>query len=164
MFGLGTIINVAAIVVGGVLGALFGKVLKERHQDTLSKVCGICVLFIAVAGALEGMLTVTEDGLVSGGSLLIIGCLAIGGLIGELLNIEGIYTSFVLYQSEESVYLSARSNNDTNVQIIAEALGGGGNAAGAGARMLATLEEANERLIAALDNYFSSEEETPEEL
>ena len=83
----------------------------------------------------------------------------------ELLNIEGIYTSFVLYQSEDSVYLSARSNNDTNVQIIAEALGGGGNAAGAGARMLATLEEATERLIAALDNYFNSEEEeTPDEL
>lgn len=94
MFGLGTIINVAAIVVGGVLGALFGKVLKERHQDTLSKVCGICVLFIAVAGALEGMLTVTEDGIVSGGSLLIIGCLAIGGLIGELLNIEGLFERF----------------------------------------------------------------------
>ena len=83
----------------------------------------------------------------------------------ELLNIEGIYTSFVLYQSEDSVYLSARSNNDTNVQIIAEALGGGGNAAGAGARMLATLEEATERLIAALDDYFSNEEdEIPDEL
>ena len=94
MFGLGTIINVAAIVVGGILGALFGKLLKERHQDTLSKVCGICVLFIAIAGALEGMLTVTEDGIVSGGSLLIIGCLAIGGLIGELLNIEGLFERF----------------------------------------------------------------------
>ena len=83
----------------------------------------------------------------------------------ELLNIEGIYTSFVLYQSEDSVYLSARSNNDTNVQIIAEALGGGGNAAGAGARMLATLEEATERLIAALDDYFNNEEEEiPDEL
>ncbi len=83
----------------------------------------------------------------------------------ELLNIEGIYTSFVLYQSEDSVYLSARSNNDTNVQIIAEALGGGGNAAGAGARMLATLEEATERLTAALDDYFNNEEEeTPDEL
>ncbi len=82
----------------------------------------------------------------------------------ELLNIEGIYTSFVLYQSEDSVYLSARSSNDTNVQIIAEALGGGGNAAGAGARMLATLEEATERLTAALDDYFNSEEEdTPSE-
>ncbi len=78
----------------------------------------------------------------------------------ELLNIAGIGTSFVLYQDEESVYLSARSNNDTNVQIIAEALGGGGNAAGAGARMLATLEEATDRLMAALDDYFATEEDT----
>ena len=32
MFGLGTIINTAAIVMGGVFGSLFGKLLKERHQ------------------------------------------------------------------------------------------------------------------------------------
>ena len=78
----------------------------------------------------------------------------------ELLNIAGIGASFVLYQDEDNVYLSARSNNDTNVQIIAEALGGGGNAAGAGARMLATLDEATDRLMAALDDYFSTEEDT----
>lgn len=78
----------------------------------------------------------------------------------ELLNIAGIGASFVLYPDEDNVYLSARSNNDTNVQIIAEALGGGGNAAGAGARMLATLEEATDRLMAALDDYFSTEEDT----
>lgn len=78
----------------------------------------------------------------------------------ELLNIAGIYTSFVLYQREDGVYLSARSNNDTNVQIIAEALGGGGNAAGAGAQMSATtLEAATARLLAALDDYFAGEEE-----
>lgn len=78
----------------------------------------------------------------------------------ELLNIAGIYTSFVLYRREDGVYLSARSNNDTNVQIIAEALGGGGNAAGAGAQMPATtLEEATARLLAALDDYFAGEEE-----
>lgn len=78
----------------------------------------------------------------------------------ELLNIAGIGTSFVLYPDEDNVYLSARSNNDTNVQIIAEALGGGGNAAGAGARMLATLEEATDRLMAALDDYFAGEDDT----
>lgn len=94
MFGLGTIINVAAIVVGGILGALFGKLLKEQHQDSLTKVCGICVLFIGMGGALEGMLTVAEGGVSSGGSLLIIGCLAIGTLIGELLNIEGGFERF----------------------------------------------------------------------
>lgn len=94
MFGLGTLINAAAIVLGGILGALFGKLLKEQHQDALSKACGICVLFIGIGGALEGMLTVSEGSVTSGGSLLIVGCLAIGGLIGELLNIEGQFERF----------------------------------------------------------------------
>ena len=41
MYGLGTLINAAAIVLGGILGLLFGKLLKQRHQDTLCKTCGI---------------------------------------------------------------------------------------------------------------------------
>lgn len=94
MFGLGTVINIVAIVVGGVLGALFGKLLKEHHQDALCKVCGICTLFIGISGALEGMLTVSGDKVVSGGSLLIIGCLAIGTFIGELLDLEGLLERF----------------------------------------------------------------------
>lgn len=94
MFGLGTIINVIAIVLGGILGALFGKLLQERHQDSLSKACGICVLFIGIGGALEGMLTVSDGGITSGGSLLIIACLAIGALIGELLDLEALLERF----------------------------------------------------------------------
>ena len=94
MFGLGTLINAAAIVLGGILGGLFGKLLKERHQDSLAKACGICVLFIGIGGALEGMLTVGDGGITSGKSLLIIACLAIGGLIGELCNIEGQFERF----------------------------------------------------------------------
>lgn len=94
MFGFGTILNVAAIVLGGLMGGLFGKLLKETHQDALSKACGICVLFIGIGGALEGMLTVADGKVVSGGGLLIIGSLAIGGLIGELLNIEGGFERF----------------------------------------------------------------------
>lgn len=104
MFGLGTIINVAAIVLGGVMGALFGKLLKERHQDTLSKVCGVCTLFIGIGGALEGMLTVTDSAVASGGSLLIIGCLALGALIGELLNLEGLIERF-------GVWLKVKTGN-----------------------------------------------------
>ena len=74
----------------------------------------------------------------------------------ELLNIAGIGASFVLYQEEDAVNLSARSAGATNVQVIAEALGGGGNAAGAGARMtMTTLEMATARLMSALDDYFS---------
>lgn len=50
MFGLGTLINAAAIVLGGILGALFGKLIKPEHQDALSKVCGVSVLFIGISG------------------------------------------------------------------------------------------------------------------
>ena len=94
MFGLGTIVNTVAIIVGGIFGALFGKLLKERHQDSLCKVCGVCTLFIGIAGTLEEMLTVDGARVVSGNSLLIIGCLAIGALIGEILNIEDAFERF----------------------------------------------------------------------
>lgn len=94
MIGLGTIINTAAILVGGLFGALFGRFLHDSAQDTLTKVCGISTLFIAITGALEGMLTIENGVIVSGGSMLVIGCLAIGGLVGEWLNIEGAFERF----------------------------------------------------------------------
>ena len=94
MVGLGTIINTLAILAGGVLGALVGRFLTESTQDTLMKVCGVSTLFIAVSGALEKMLTLVDGVIVSSGALLIIGCLAIGGFIGELLNIEGAFERF----------------------------------------------------------------------
>ncbi|MGN0548915.1 MAG: DUF554 domain-containing protein [Acutalibacteraceae bacterium] len=88
MIGLGTIINSAAIIVGGVFGLLFGKLLKERVQDTLQKANGVCVLFIGIAGAMEGMLKLSGSTLSSGRSMLIVACLALGALVGELMNIE----------------------------------------------------------------------------
>ncbi len=94
MFGLGTIINTAAILIGGVLGALFGRFLSDSAQDTLTKVCGVSTLFIAITGALEEMLTVENGAVVSGGAMLVIICLAIGAVIGEILNIEGAFERF----------------------------------------------------------------------
>ena len=94
MIGLGTIINTAAILAGGVCGSLFGRFLNDNAQDTLTKVCGVSTLFIAVSGALEEMLTVNGNAVSSGGAMLIIGCLAIGALIGEILNIEDAFERF----------------------------------------------------------------------
>lgn len=94
MIGLGTIINTAAIIAGGFCGALFGRFLSDSAQDTLTKVCGVSTLFIALSGALEGMLTVNGTSVTSSGSMLIIGCLAIGALIGEAMNIEGAFERF----------------------------------------------------------------------
>lgn len=94
MIGLGTMINTAAILVGGLGGALFGRFLSDSCQETLTKACGVSTLFIAVSGALEGMLTVENGVISSGGSMLIIGCLAIGAVIGELLKLEDAFERF----------------------------------------------------------------------
>ena len=65
MIGLGTIINCAAILVGGLFGLLFGRFLKEEMQSSLTKTCGIATMFIAIAGALESMLKIEQNALVS---------------------------------------------------------------------------------------------------
>ena len=94
MVGLGTIINSAAIIVGGVFGHLFGKILNERIQDSLQKASGICVLFIGIAGAMEGMLKLYGSSLSAGRSMLIVASLALGALVGEILNIEHGFERF----------------------------------------------------------------------
>lgn len=88
MIGSGTLINTAAIIVGGLLGLIFGKKIPERLQDTLMKANGVCVLFIGIAGALQEMFTVENGKISSGGTMMMIGSIAIGAVIGELFNIE----------------------------------------------------------------------------
>ena len=94
MFGLGTIINVTGILLGGLLGLCFGKLLKDRHQETLTRVCGVSTLFIGIGGALEGMLSIDGGRIVSGNAMLIVICLSLGALIGEILNIEAGFERF----------------------------------------------------------------------
>ena len=94
MYGLGTLINVIAIIVGGLLGLAFGRFVKEEHREALGKACGLAVLFIGAAGALKGMLRVSDGKIASGGDFLLIGCLCLGALVGELLHIEGGFERF----------------------------------------------------------------------
>ena len=77
----------------------------------------------------------------------------------ELLNIAGIDTSFVLFPDQEGrVILSARSMGDVNVQVVLEKLGGGGNAATAGAQVPGkTVDEVTKLLIQAIDQYLADE-------
>lgn len=94
MPGLGTVINAVAIILGGLIGLFFGKLMKDKMRDSLCKACGICVLFIGLAGALDGMLELSESDIVSGKSMLLIGCIAIGTLIGEIINLEDRFETF----------------------------------------------------------------------
>lgn len=94
MIGLGTVINSAAIVAGGVIGHFSGRMFRQEQQDALTKACGVSVLFIAIAGAMQGMLTIDGGSLASGKSMFVVLCLAIGTVIGELLGIERGFESF----------------------------------------------------------------------
>lgn len=88
MIGLGTLINSAAIAAGGLVGLLAGKRFRQEQQDALKKACGVSVLFIAIAGAMQGMLQIDGGRLVSGKSMLVVLCLALGTVIGEAVGIE----------------------------------------------------------------------------
>lgn len=94
MLGLGTIINSASIAAGGVIGHFTGKLFKPQQQESLNKACGASVLFIAIAGAMEGMLKIENMKIASGKSMLVVLCIAIGTIIGELLCIEDKFELF----------------------------------------------------------------------
>ena len=73
----------------------------------------------------------------------------------ELLNIRGILTSFVLYPDDDKVIISARSIGEANVQVILEELGGGGNAATAGAQIPGkTVRQTLTELVESIDKFY----------
>lgn len=73
----------------------------------------------------------------------------------DLLTLKGVQASFVIYTAEGAVLMSARSLGEINVQVILEALGGGGNSTTAGARIEdADPESVRQQLIGVLDAYF----------
>ncbi len=94
MIGLGTIINVAAILFGGIIGALFGRFMKDSLQTSIVKVTGICVMFIGFGGAVEKYLSIVDGKLTSGGTLMFVCSIALGTFIGELINIDGAIEKF----------------------------------------------------------------------
>jgi len=94
MIGLGTLVNTGSAIVAGLAGNLIGKLFKPEQQDSLIKACGISVLFLGIAGAMEGMLTADGAAIKSGNSMMIVICIVLGTLIGELLHIERGFENF----------------------------------------------------------------------
>lgn len=109
MIGLGTIINVAGILLGGVLGLLCGKFISPRIQDALTKACGLCVLFLGISGAMEIMLELT--GTATGGTMMIIASFAIGSLAGELADLEAKLEGF-------GQWLKVKSGNSGDTRFV----------------------------------------------
>lgn len=74
---IGTIVNSLAVVIGCLIGFIFKGRLKTNISNTIMSGLGLCILYIGVSGALKG-----ED------TLLMIICIVIEALIGELINID----------------------------------------------------------------------------
>ena len=111
MIGLGTIINTAAIILGGIIGHFTGKLFKQDQQAALNKACGISVMFIAIAGSMQGMMYIDAGNIVSGKSMLVVLCLAIGTIVGELLGIEKGFERF-------GEWLKKKTGNSGDKQFV----------------------------------------------
>ena len=109
MTGLGTIVNVSAIVAGGGLGLLVRGGLGERKEQAVTQALGLSTMFIGLSGALPGLLVV-EGSALSGvdmrETLGMILALSLGTFIGEFLDLEG-------WLERLGVWLKARADRRT---------------------------------------------------
>ena len=108
---MGSLINTISIIAGGLIGMVVGRAFSEDQQEALTKACGVSVLFIAIAGAMEGMLRVEGGQIASGKSMLVVLCLAVGTLIGELIGIEKGFVTF-------GEWLKIRTGNSGDAQFV----------------------------------------------
>ena len=88
MIGLGTIVNTAAVVAGGVLGLLLKNGVAKKFEAILMQALGLATVFIGAGGVLKYMLVVENGALATRGTMLLIFSLVIGCILGQLLDIE----------------------------------------------------------------------------
>ena len=82
MIGLGTLINSAAIIIGGILGLFFGKFINKDFRTSVMNACGLCVTAVGFFGAFQNMAAAKNA------SLMLIISIILGTVIGEILKIE----------------------------------------------------------------------------
>ncbi len=100
MVGLGTVVNVALILAGGLIGTAFGRFFTPRIQDSLLKATAA-----GISGAMGGTLSIDGGRLVGGGTALVVLSLAIGSLIGEALGLDrqiGRFGEWLKYATSSS--------------------------------------------------------------
>lgn len=89
MRGLGTIINVATILVGTTIGMLLKGGLPPRFEKTVKSAAGLSTMIIGIAGTLAEMISVNADGTIStNGIMLMVISLVLGALLGEAVDVE----------------------------------------------------------------------------
>ncbi len=88
MAGTGVLINMAAVIAGTVLGLLFGRLISERFRSIVFTSIGLAVIVIGASISLGGLSDLGASDLGAYGSLVLVGGLVLGALLGEALRIE----------------------------------------------------------------------------
>ncbi len=88
MIGLGTIVNTAAVIVGGLLGLVLKNGIAKRFEKILMQGLGLATVFIGISGVLKYMLVLENGSLATRGTMLLIFSLVIGCLLGQWIDIE----------------------------------------------------------------------------
>ena len=95
MAGLGTLANTLAVFFGGLIGICGGRFLTPRLQETLLQANAVVVIFIGIGGTLQQMFHASPDGTIySSGTMMLISSMAIGAIIGEIIDIDGKMEKF----------------------------------------------------------------------
>ncbi len=110
--GFGTLVNVAGIILGGVIGLHGGRLLTKKIQDTLLMSCAVAVIFIGAGSTFSKMFKINADGsLEMVGTMMMIASLTLGGLIGEIIDIDGHMERF-------GEWLKKKSGNDNDSRFV----------------------------------------------
>lgn len=88
MIGLGTLVNVVAIIIGGCIGMLVGNRFSDSVQDSLLKANGLSVMFIGISGTMSRMMTISHESLGTQRELMVVVSLCLGTMFGEWLRLE----------------------------------------------------------------------------
>ena len=105
MFGLGTIVNILAVLGGGAIGLFLRGGMNPRYQEAIVRIMGLCTLFLGASGTLEHMLFVeggTLVGLPIKETLLMILAMALGTFVGEVLDFDGKLETFGAWLKEKA--------------------------------------------------------------
>lgn len=119
MAGIGTIVNVMAIIAGGLCGLVTRRFLEERYQETIMKATGFAIFVMALGSTLSQVLVVkiAEAGdkltgsLDTQGTIMMILSLVLGALLGEWINLDRWFERF-------GAWLRDRSGNQEDRRFI----------------------------------------------
>ncbi len=88
MIGLGTLINIVAILIGSTIGVALGHRLPQRTRDVVTDGLGLVTLLVAALSAAAILDAAVEPAVGAAGVLIVLGSVLIGGIVGSLLQIE----------------------------------------------------------------------------